>query len=175
ADEAYLAVDDKFAANTSLQNAVLLAALIRKIPDYGLILFGEGSGDNYSGQVAARTAGILGLPQVYYAVDLGLSEGKVKVTRALEDCVEVMEVELPAVVTVTAAINEPRIPSVMQILKAGKKPKRLFTVPDLGVDVPAAEISTSSNLAPEVERLCITVKSAGELVEKLRAEGLIGR
>jgi len=67
ADEAFLVLDDKLNGAESGVVAQVLAAAVKKIDDVGLILFGEGSGDNYSGQVGSRVAELLGLPQVAYA------------------------------------------------------------------------------------------------------------
>lgn len=175
-DEAVLACDDAFEALQSDQTAAVLAELIRKIEDVGVILLGEGSADNYSGQVGSRLAGILDLPQVGSAVSIELKDGKALVTRQLEEVEEVLEVGLPAVVSVLADINEPKIPSVTKILKAGRKPKEVFDQDDLGGDLPASSaMKTLSNLAPEQDRKCIVVKDVAELLAALRAEGHIGR
>jgi len=176
ADEAYLVTDDELGNIASDVSAALVAGAIKKIEDVGIILFGEGSGDNYSGQVASRVAEILGLPQIGYAKAIELADNKVKVVRSLEDCEEVVESELPVVISVVSDINEARIPSVTQILKAGKKPKEVVTPDELGIDISAKPVvATLSNLAPESARKGIAVKSADELVKALTAEGLIGR
>lgn len=175
ADEAYIVADDQLDRLESRGAAALLAELISKIDDVGLILFGEGSGDNYSGQVGSRVAEILGLPQAGYASALEVNNGVVRVTRSLEDCEEIVELTLPAVVTVVAGINEPRIPSVTQILKAGKKPHEIMTLDDMQYDMTSSQVKTVSNLAPDSERRQIKVQNVSELVQALKSEGLIGR
>jgi len=175
ADEAYLVLDDDLANLESTQSAALLAALIKKIDDVGIIIFGEGSGDNYSGQVGPRVAEILSLPEVGCASRIELNGDTAIITRCLEDADESLEVQMPLVVTVLGDINEPRIPSVTQILKAGKKPKEIFEVSDLGLELAVKSISTISNLAPENERKRIAVKNVEELVAALRTEGFVGR
>lgn len=176
ADEAFLVADDELEGSDSEQAAIVLAAAIKKIEDAGLILFGEGSGDNYSGQVSSRVAEILGLPQIGYAKDIQLNGNTATVVRALEDCEETVEVTLPAVISVVAEINEARIPSVTQILKAGKKPKEVLTVDELDLKISEdKKVMTLSNLAPVSERKGIVVKSVAELVAALSAENLIGR
>ncbi|TAL32348.1 MAG: electron transfer flavoprotein beta subunit/FixA family protein [Spirochaetes bacterium] len=176
ADEAYLAQDDRLSGIESASSAELIASLVKKIGDVGLVLFGEGSGDNYSGQVGPRVAQILGMPLAAYATGIELDGSSVRVTCSLEDSFEVVELELPAVVTVMSGINEPRIPSVMEILKAGKKPKTTFTPDELGVKllVPAL-VATRSNLAPVSDRKQVQVKTAEELLGVLRAGGVLGR
>jgi electron transfer flavoprotein beta subunit len=148
--------------------------LIQRIENVGLILFGEGSGDNYSGQVGSRVAEILGLPQICYACKVEVTGKTARITRALEDCEELLEVELPVVVTVVASINEPRIPSVIQILKAAKKPKEILELDELNL-TGNKEILTKSNLSPVMERKLLETKTVEELVNALEAEGLIGR
>lgn len=175
ADEAYLVADDKLDGLESAGAAALLAELISKIEDVGLILFGEGSGDNYSGQVGSRVAEILDMPQAGYASAIEVNGSTVRVTRSLEDCEEIVELSLPAVITVVAGINEPRIPSVTQILKAGRKPCEVMTLDDMQYKVGANQVSTISNLAPDSERRQIKVKSVSELVQALKAEGILGR
>lgn len=175
ADEAFLVTDDALDSIASDTSAGLIAAAIKKIDDVGIILFGEGSGDNYSGQVASRVAEILELPEVGYAKAIELNGKVARVTRSLEDSEELVEVELPVVITVVSEINEARIPSVTQILKAGKKPKEVMTPDELGVEIAPTQITTLSNLAPETDRKRIAVKSVDELVKALTTEGLIGR
>lgn len=175
ADEAYLVADDKLAGLESAGAAALLAEIIKKIDDVGLILCGEGSGDNYSGQVGSRIAQILGLPQACYAGAIEVNNNNtVRVTRLLDDEEEIVELPLPAVISVVAGINEPRIPSVTQILKAGKKPMELMTMDDMQYQV-EKQVDTISNLAPDSERRQIRVNSVPELVQALKAEGIIGR
>ncbi|HBQ86793.1 MAG TPA: electron transfer flavoprotein subunit alpha [Syntrophomonas sp.] len=173
ADEAYLIADDKLDGLESAGVAALLAELVQKIDDVGLILFGEGSGDNYSGQAGSRTAKILGLPQAGYVSGLDIDDSTVRVTRTLEDGEEIVELPMPAVITIAAGINEPRIPSVTQILKAGKKPMQVLTLGDMQYRLGVSQIKTISNLAPDNARRQIKVKSVAELVQALQAEGVI--
>lgn len=99
-----------------------------------------------------------------------------RVTRSLEDCEETLEVPLPLVISVLADINEPRISSVTQILKAGRKHKEIIELEDLGIDLSGNQkITTLSNLAPENDRKQIVVKTVPELLTALQAEGFIGR
>ncbi len=176
ADEAYLVIDDKLSNMESSVSASVLAAAIRKIDDVGLLLFGEGSGDNYSGQVSSRVAELLGLPQVGYASQIELEGNLVRITRSLEDIEEVLEVQLPLVVSVLGDINEPRIPSVTQILKAGRKPKEIMGLDDVDIELSGAnKITTVSSLAPENDRKRTAVKTVTDLVSALQAEGFIGR
>ncbi len=174
ADEAFLVLDDNLEGADGSMKALVLAEAIKKIEDVGLILFGEGSGDNYSGQVGSRVAELLGLPQVGYARSIEINDSSAVITRSLEDGDEIIEVSLPVIVTVLGDINEPRIPSVTQILKAGRKPKEVLELEDLELDLTGLpQIKTVSNLAPETDRKQVKVKSVDELLQALKTEGVI--
>lgn len=176
ADEACLVLDDRLSALESSLTAQLLAAVISKIDNAGLVIFGEGSGDNYSGQVGSRVGELLGLPQVGYASRIELEGNLARITRSLEDREEILEVQMPVILSVLGDINEPRIPSVTQILKAGRKPKTIIDLEELDVNLTGpSKITTLSNLAPENDRRRIALKTVAELVEVLRTEGFAGR
>ncbi len=171
ADEAYMVFNDELEEMESSRSARLIGEAIKKMDDVGIILFGEGSGDNYSGQVGSRVAEILGLPQVGYAKSININRNSATVTRSLEDGEEVLEAELPIVVSVMADINEPRIPSVSQILKAGRKPKEILELDVKGNSM----LETLSNLAPEMQRKQIEVETIEKLLKVLDNEGLLRR
>lgn len=177
ADRSVLIEDDDAYDTPSTQVAAVLAEAIKGIDDAGLIIFGEGSGDNYSGQVGSRVAALLGYPQVGFAQTIEVNGDTATITRALEDTLETVEVALPAVVVVAGGLNTPRLPSVMQVLKAGKKPKDVMELDDLevSVDNDASDIEIVSNLAPEVNRKNQMVSSVDELVAALKADGIVGR
>ncbi len=173
ADEARLVISaDPLDSN---QNAHLIAMAIKELGAIDLILLGEGSGDNYSSQVGSRVAQILGLPQAGYVNCIELIGDKIKATRSLEDSEEVLEISLPAVLTVSSDINQPRIPSVTQILKAGKKPRESQQALQLSADIPAAVMETISNLAPENQRRQISLSGVTDLVKALESEGFGGK
>lgn len=172
ADEAKIVIHEGDMESSA--SAQLIAAAVKKMDAPDLILFGEGSGDNYSSQVGSRVAQILGLPQVGYVSKIEIQDGSAIVTRSLEDSEEVLKVKLPAVISVTADLNRVRIPSVMQILKAGKKPKEVIVENELDIKAIGSMIETRSNLAPEMQRKLIQVKSVEELVQVLNQEGFTG-
>lgn len=180
ADEAILVEAPELDGAESAVAAQALAQAIKKTEGFDLIIMGEGSADNYSGQVGPRVAEILDLPQVTYVKSLEVEGNTLKAVRSLDDCLETVTVDLPAVVTVVSEINEPRIPSVTQILKAGKKPKQVFGPADLGIDAAAKKVQVLSNLAPEQERKRIIFKEGADkdvanLVSALETEGLVRR
>lgn len=181
ADEAVLVVDTQLDGAESAVVAEMLAKAIRKIGDYDMILLGEGSTDNYSGQIGPRLAELLDLPQVTFVRSLSVAGKLLRATRNMDDCLEVVEVELPAVVTVLSEINEARIPAVTQILKAGRKPKEVLSLADLGVSAASLgkQVRTLSNKAPLQERKQIIFKedadaAVAKLVLALKADGAVG-
>jgi electron transfer flavoprotein beta subunit len=179
ADEAILVTAPDLEGAESAKAALLLAGAIRLVEGVDLILLGEGSADNYSGQVGPRLAEILDLPQVTYVKSLEVDGRKVKAVRSLEDILEEVEVELPALITVVSEINEPRIPAVTQILRAGRKPKKILKPADLSLKIEGGRmVETLSNLAPVQERKGILfkegLKELPKLVQALKEEG-VGR
>ncbi len=182
ADEAVLVVDPALDGAESAVTASALARAIQRVGEYDLILLGEGSADNYSGQVGPRLAELLDLPQVTFVKSLEVEGNRLKAVRNLEDCLEVVEVEFPAVVTVMSEINEVRIPSVTQILKAARKPKQELGLGELGLAAAGSpkQVETLSNLAPEQNRKRIMFEEdleadVNNLIRALRADGSVGR
>jgi electron transfer flavoprotein beta subunit len=89
---------------------------------YDLILFGSKAADDDQQQVGPMAAELMGLPCVTVVAELEIEDGKVVCHREIEGGVEVVEVELPAVVTITKGPYEPRYPSLKGIMAAKKKP-----------------------------------------------------
>lgn len=167
-DTAYIVQDEACVDLDPLTTARILLAGIRKIGSFDLVICGESSSDQFNSQVGPRIAVELGIPSITYVTKLTINEGKVIAERALEDCVETVEAACPALVTVGQEINQPRLPPVLQIMGASKKPTIGWQLQDLGVssEEVALEISLYRNLdvyAPPSERRRILVK--GETVE----------
>ena len=121
-DELYMTADDACKGLDARATAVALAELVSKVGDFDVVLCGDGSADNYAQQVDVQLAAKLGLPGVTAATKITAKDGALEVERTLEDVVEVVEVPLPAVVSVAPDIALPRIPGMKDILAAGKKP-----------------------------------------------------
>ncbi|MBM4764580.1 electron transfer flavoprotein [Bacillus sp. B15-48] len=149
----YLVADDSLDNMDTHQTAQVLKAGIEKIGSYDLILCGEGSADLYAQQVGAQLGQLLNVPTINSISNISVVDGKVTVERTLEDEVETLEVPLPAVISVTADINMPRIPSMKQILGAGKKPSTVLTAEDVSSAKLENSIEVLETKAPEqVER-----------------------
>ncbi len=177
ADTATLIVDAALAGNGPAATAEVLARAVQKIGRYDLLLLGEASADNYSGQVGPRMAEWLAVPQVTFAVGLEPAEDGLRVTRSLEDSLEVVAVPLPALVTVLSEINEPRIPALTQILRAGRKPVSEWKAADLGMSgAPAPLIQVAGNAAPKSSRkgqIFSGDDAVDRLVDALIREGVV--
>ena len=100
--------DEACAAADSYAIAQVLKAGVLNIGDADLVICGEGSGDIYAQQVGPMLGALLGWPTVNAVNKVTAADGKVIVERGLENDVEVLEVALPAVISVTADINVPR-------------------------------------------------------------------
>ena len=121
ADRGILVTADPMSISTG-RTAELLAAAVRKAGPFDVVLCSEGSSDIYSGLVPPMLGELLGLPYVGYARKVEVAGKSAKVERSLEDSVEVVEAPIPLVISVVSEINEPRYPTLIQIMQAGKKP-----------------------------------------------------
>jgi electron transfer flavoprotein beta subunit len=134
-DKACFVNDPSLVELEPAQTAAVLAAAIKGQGDFDLILCGEGSSDLYTQQVGPALAEKLNIPCVTYVNKLTYAEAEKRIIaeRKLDDCVEVVSVPLPALVTVLPDINTPRIPTLKQVLGAGKKPVDNITLDALGL------------------------------------------
>lgn len=148
----------------SLGTAAILADIIQKMK-YDLILCGEASIDEYSFQIGPRLAQALGIPVLTYVRKIDFDNGGIIVERDIEKGYEVAIAKLPALVTVTKEINEPRIPTLVQILGASKK-----KVSEISPAKPDAGIETLSILAVEMKRKEMILKDVGSLAKVIMME-----
>jgi electron transfer flavoprotein beta subunit len=156
--------------------ARVLAAAVRK-DGADLVFAGEVSIDRVAGEVGPRVAALLGMPSLVNTQEVhGVEGGRLKASRA-GDPDETVEVPLPCAATFNDEANRPRLPPLMQILQAGKKPIRQAKSSELGVDDAslARRMVMTSNKAPKQERknvLFVGADAPDKLVEALRKEGL---
>ncbi len=135
ADELILLEDDAFGEGDSWSTAYALAMAIKKINDYDLIFCGRQASDWDAGQVGSGIAEILGLPGVTVAKKIDITDGKAKVERVTADGYEVIEVSLPALITVSNEVGEPRYPTIKGIMAAKKKEPIIWKPADIGVEL----------------------------------------
>ncbi len=133
ADESILVADEKIVDLDSYYTAKIIAELIRRIGDIKLVLAGEATVDKFTSQVPARVASELDLPYIGFARKIDYKDNKLIIERDLENYLEIAEVSLPAVISVTREINTPKLPTLMQIRAAMKKPLKIYKLQDLGI------------------------------------------
>jgi electron transfer flavoprotein beta subunit len=137
ADKGVHVSDEAIHGSDAIATSLVLAEAIRKIgggsaPE--LVLTGMASTDGVMGVVPAMVAERLGLPQVTYAAELTVDGSTVTIRRDDDSASETIEASMPALVSVTDQINEPRYPSFKGIMAAKKKPVETWSLADLGVD-----------------------------------------
>jgi electron transfer flavoprotein beta subunit len=133
AAKAILVSDPALAGSDALVTAKVLAAAIKRAePD--LVIAATESTDGYTGTLPVQVAEILGLPSVTFTKKVTVSDGQIRAERQTEAGYDEVEVPLPAVITVTAGVVEPRYPSFKGIMAAKGKPLEQLTVADLGFD-----------------------------------------
>ncbi len=133
ADTAVRLDDPAFVESDGLVTARILASAMKDMK-YDLILTGCMASDDWFSQVGPALAEILGIPHATMVTKVELEEGKTRVSRELEGgLLEVLDIQLPAVLTIQTGINEPRYASIMGIAKASKKEIGLKGLGDLGL------------------------------------------
>jgi electron transfer flavoprotein beta subunit len=134
ADELVLLEDEAFTEGDSWSTAYALAMAIKKLGDYDLIFCGRQASDWDAGQVGSGIAEILGLPSVTLARKIDITDGKAKVERVTDDGYEVVEVSLPALITVSNELGEPRYATIKGIMVARRKETVVWKPADIGVE-----------------------------------------
>jgi electron transfer flavoprotein beta subunit len=134
ADELILLEDEAYTDGDSWSTALALAAAIKKFGEYDLILCGREASDTNAGQTGSGIAEILGLPCITLARKIDIEDTKAKVERVSADGYDVIEVPLPAVITVSNEIGEPRYPTIKGIMAAKKIEPVIWKPADIGVE-----------------------------------------
>jgi len=165
ADDLNVVITDKDLSD-SLITAKAISAALKEMGECDLMIFGTGSSDLYAQQVGNQVGTLLDVPVVNEVNVISAQDGSIKVERVLESDVEVLELPLPAVVSVTAEINMPAIPGMRDIMSAGKKPVNELTV-DLSSLAQTTEVV--SDLAPvqKDRKLQIVKGDTEEMVDAL--------
>ena len=134
ADELVLLEDETFADSDSWSTAYAIAMAVKKIGDYDLILCGREASDWNSGQVGSGIAEILGLPSVTLVKKIDITDGKARVERLTADGYEVIEISLPAVISVSNEVGEPRYPTIKGIMAAKRIEPTVWKPADIGLE-----------------------------------------
>ena len=134
AAKAVLVSDDALHGSDALSTAKVLAKCVERVGSVDLVLTATESTDGYTGTVPAQIGELLGWPAVTFAKHVEIADGKVKVQRQTEAGYDEIEATLPAIVSVTAGVVEPRYTSFKGIMAAKNKPVDNVTAADLGLD-----------------------------------------
>jgi electron transfer flavoprotein beta subunit len=133
ATKAVIVSDETLRGSDALSTAKVLAKVIARDP-FDLVLAATESSDGYTGTTPVQLAELLGLPSITFAKAVSVEGGGVKVSRQTEAGYDEVTAPLPAVVTVTAGVVEPRYASFKGIMAAKSKPLEVLTVADLGLE-----------------------------------------
>ncbi len=167
ADRAIL-VETGDASVEPLAVAKILKAIVEEEkPD--VVILGKQAIDDDSNQTGQMLAALLGWPQGTFASKVEFADGGVAVTREVDGGLETVGLKLPAIVTTDLRLNEPRYPTLPNIMKAKKKPLDTKKPDDFGVDItPRLEVLNTAE--PPKREAGVKVDSVAELVAKLKSE-----
>ncbi len=161
AARAILVSDEALSGTDALGTAKVLAAAVSRA-EPNLVLTATESTDGYTGTIPAQIAEILGLPSVTFAKKIAIDGSAVRVERQTEAGFDEVECPLPAVVSVTAGVVEPRYPSFKGIMAAKSKPVDVLGVDDLGLDKSQVGATGSRQEVTDVAEA--EARGAGEIV-----------
>ncbi|WP_109473788.1 electron transfer flavoprotein subunit beta/FixA family protein [Ornithinimicrobium cavernae] len=162
ADKGVHVLDEAIAGSDAVATSLVLAEAIRKVGPVDLVITGLASTDGAMSVVPAMLAERLGLPQVTFASELTVEGGVARIRRDGDTASETIEASLPAVVSVTDQINEPRYPSFKGIMAAKKKPVQTWGLGDLGVDASLVGLAAAWTTVEGVQAR--PPRAAGEVV-----------
>ncbi len=149
---------------------ILKKIVEKENPD--LVFMGKQAIDDDCNQTGQMLAAILNWPQATFASNIEVKEKSLEVTREIDEGLETIEVNIPAIVTCDLRLNEPRYASLPNIMKAKKKPLEQLNASDLGVDT-KARIEQIKVEEPPKRKAGIKVASVSELVQKLKNEAKV--
>jgi electron transfer flavoprotein beta subunit len=138
----------------------------------GFIILGKQAIDDDCNQTGQMLAALLGWPQATFASKLVLEDQAALVTREVDGGLETLKLKLPLVVTTDLRLNEPRYPSLPNIMKAKKKPLEIKKPADYGVDI-GPRLKVLKTVEPPGRKAGVRVADAAELVAKLKEVGVL--
>lgn len=154
-----------------LNVAKILAKVVEtEKPD--LVFLGKQAIDDDSNQTGQSLAALLDWPQATFASTLVLEDGAVQVTREVDGGHQTLKLALPAVVTVDLRLNEPRYPTLPNIMKSKKKPIATQKIAEFGIDI-TPRLKVIEVHEPPTRKAGIKVKTAAELVDNLKKAGVL--
>ena len=136
------------------------------------IILGKQAIDDDCNQTGQMLAALLGWPQATFASKLVIEGEAALVTREVDGGLETLKIKLPAVVTTDLRLNEPRYPSLPNIMKAKKKPLEIKKPADYGVDI-SPRLNVLKTVEPPGRKAGVKVANAAELIAKLKEVGAL--
>ena len=152
-----------------------VAKILQKIVDKekpDLVFMGKQAIDDDCNQTGQMLSALLNWPQATFASKIEIKDNKLEVVREIDEGLETVEVNIPAVVTCDLRLNEPRYASLPNIMKAKKKPIEQISASDLGVDT-TPRVQQIKVEEPPKRKAGIKVASVAELVQKLKNEAKV--
>jgi electron transfer flavoprotein beta subunit len=146
---------------------ILKAAVEKEKP--GLVILGKQAIDDDSNQTGQMLAALLNWPQATFAFKVSPQGETVEVVREVDGGLQTLALRLPAIVTVDLRINQPRYASLPNIMKAKKKPLEEIDAASLGIDI-EPKVKVLKTAEPPTRKAGVKLKTAAELVDKLRTE-----
>ncbi len=163
AAKAILVSDPALGGTDALGTSKVLAAAIKRVEGADLVLTATESSDGYTGTVPEQLAELLGLPSITFAKSITIDGDSVKVERQTDRGFDEVTSPLPAVVSVTAGVVEPRYPSFKGIMAAKSKPVDQLTLADIGIEASNAGWAGAGQEIIEVATAA--QREAGEIIE----------
>ena len=163
AARAVLVSDDALAGSDSLSTAKVLAKAIERAGGIDLVVTATESTDGYTGTIPGQVAELLGWPALTFAKKVDVDGSSITIERQTEAGYDTVSSSLPAVVSVTAGVVEPRYPSFKGIMAAKNKPIDQVTIGDLGLD--AGSVGWAGAREAIVSVAAAPQREAGEKVE----------
>lgn len=157
-DKAVIIDDPGLADADTTAIATVLAAALKREP-YDLVLFGIKAIDDDAGQVGVMVAEMLGIGHVSTVTKLTLGDASLTAEREIEGGKEIVEASLPCALTCQKGLNEPRLPSLPNIMKAGMKPMETIDCAGLGIAVPASLVTVKQYSPPPARGACHLVEA----------------
>jgi electron transfer flavoprotein beta subunit len=159
---------------SALEPLTVARTLLRLIESEApsLVILGKQAVDQDNGQTPQMLAALWGRPQATFASTIEIGGDTARVTREVDAGLEVLDVDLPAVVSTDLRLNEPRWIKLPEIMKAKKKPLQTVTLESLGVD-PTPRMAAVKHEPPVQRQKGVIVEDAGALVAALRSKGVI--
>ncbi|MDC3334204.1 electron transfer flavoprotein subunit beta/FixA family protein [Candidatus Pelagibacter sp.] len=154
---------------------IAVSKILQKIVDKekpDLVFMGKQAIDDDCNQTGQMLSALLDWPQATFASKIDVKDGKLEVVREIDEGLETIEINTPAIVTCDLRLNEPRYASLPNIMKAKKKPIEQMNAADLGLDV-APKIQQIKVEEPPKRKAGIKVSSVAELVQKLKNEAKV--